>query len=76
MPLEDAPEQPRVAYKDIPVSGDENLRVKVDPTSGRLLYLAVAPSTGEVLREYTPDEALGRIRRCREVVGLAIDTKS
>lgn len=71
---EHAPERRRCASEDILVGGNERLRIEVEPASGRLVYLAVDVSTGQVLREYAPDEALGLIRRVREVAGLAVDT--
>lgn len=56
-------------------SGDGlHLRIEIDE-SGGFVYLAVDSETGEVVRQYPPEEVLERLKPFQEPVGLTVDRK-
>ncbi len=56
-------------------SHNVKLHVRFDAPSARYVYLTVDSSSGEVERQYPPQEALRRIARMRQIAGLALDKK-
>lgn len=56
---------------------DDNVRLSIsfEKSIGRFIYRGVDPETGEVVREYPPEEVIERIAAIREVVGVAYDAK-
>jgi flagellar protein FlaG len=56
---------------------NENIRLKieVDKETGDFIYLGIDSETGEVVKQYPPDEIVRRVKHYRDVAGLAVDTK-
>ena len=56
---------------------DENLRLSIsyEKSIGRFVYRGVDRQTGEVVREYPPEEVIERIAHLREIAGIAIDRR-
>ncbi len=57
------------------VSSELKLRVRFDEPAGRFVYMGVNVESGEVERQYPPEEALRMIARIREIAGLTLDEK-
>lgn len=56
--------------------GDEvvtSLQISQDDETGRFVYKTVDVETGEVIRQFPPEEVLNFITRFREAAGLLID---
>lgn len=55
----------------------DNVRLSIsfEKSIGRFIYRGIDPETGEVVREYPPEEVIERIAAIREVVGVAYDAK-
>ncbi|HZD26738.1 MAG TPA: flagellar protein FlaG [Alphaproteobacteria bacterium] len=51
------------------------LTIDFDKASSRFIYRSVDPRTGEVVKEYPPEEVVARIAALREIAGLAVDRK-
>jgi flagellar protein FlaG len=49
------------------------LSISYDEPSGRFIYKELDPETGEVVREYPPQEVLERIARIRQMTGVSLD---
>jgi uncharacterized FlaG/YvyC family protein len=58
---------------EIQVNEQLKLRVQLDEPTGRFVYLGVDPQSGEVKRQFPPEEALRAIARLRDIAGLAVD---
>lgn len=56
---------------------EDNVRLSIsfEKSIGRFIYRGIDPETGEVVREYPPEEVIERIAAIREVVGVAYDAK-
>ena len=57
------------------VSSQLKLRVRFDEPTGRFVYMGVNAESGEVERQYPPEEALRMIARMHEIAGLTFDEK-
>lgn len=55
------------------VGAELKLRVRFDEPTGRFVYMGVNAKSGEVERQYPPDQALRMIARMREIVGQKLD---
>lgn len=55
----------------------DNVRLSIsfEKSIGRFIYRGIDSETGEVVREYPPEEVIERIAAIREVVGVAYDAK-
>ncbi len=51
------------------------LSISYDEPTGRFIYKELDPDTGEVVREYPPQEILKRIAKVRELTGVSVDRK-
>lgn len=60
---------------EVQVDAHLKLRVRLDEPSGRYVYQSVDPVSGEVKRQYPPEEALRAIARLHDIAGLAVDKK-
>lgn len=56
---------------------EDNVRLSIsfEKSIGRFIYRGIDPETGEVVREYPPEEVIERMAAIREVVGVAYDAK-
>lgn len=56
---------------------EDNVRLSIsfEKSIGRFIYRGIDSETGEVVREYPPEEVIERIAAIREVVGVAFDAK-
>jgi len=56
---------------------DHNLRLSIsfNKDVGRFIYRGIDRETGEVVREYPPEEVVERIATIREMAGIAFDRK-
>ena len=56
-------------------NGGDNLRLSIDfdEQANRFIYRGLDPSTGEVVREYPPEELRASLGRLREIAGLSVD---
>ncbi len=52
---------------------DAKLSISYDEASGRFIYKELDPETGEVVREYPPQEVLERIAKVRQMRGVSLD---
>lgn len=52
---------------------DRAIRVSRDEESGRFVYKSVDIASGEVVRQFPPEEMLRLVRAVREVAGLILD---
>jgi uncharacterized FlaG/YvyC family protein len=57
------------------VSSELKLRVRFDEPTGRFVYMGVNVESGEIERQYPPEEALRMIARMHEIAGLTLDEK-
>lgn len=57
------------------VNAELKLRVRFDEPTGRFVYMGVNAESGEVERQYPPEEALRMIARMHEIAGLTFDEK-
>jgi hypothetical protein len=55
------------------VGAELKLRVRFDEPAGRFVYMGVNTESGEIERQYPPDEALRMIARMHETVGQKLD---
>ncbi len=69
-------EQLRAAAEDVAQGDGVRLSISYDEGTGRFIYRGLDPSTGEVVRQYPPDELLERAARLRELRGVAIDREA
>lgn len=55
----------------------ENLRLSIsfDKEAGRFVYRGVDRETGEVVRQYPPEEIIDQIAAIREFAGVIVDRK-
>jgi uncharacterized FlaG/YvyC family protein len=51
------------------------LKIEVDKETGDFVYLGIDSETGEVVKQYPPEEIVRRVRHYRDVAGLTVDTK-
>ena len=68
----------RVLEDFVPGGGDDeevvtSLKISQDEASGRFVYKTVDDKTGEVVRQFPPEEILNFISRFREAAGLLVD---
>lgn len=63
------------AVAEVQVDAHLKLRVRLDEPSGRYVYQSVDPESGEVMRQFPPDEALRAIARLHNIAGLTVDKK-
>lgn len=49
------------------------LSISYDDSSGLFIYRGLDPESGEVVREYPPEEVLRRMRHLRDLRGLSLD---
>jgi len=49
------------------------IRVSRDEESGRFVYRSVDIASGEVIRQFPPEEILRLVRAVREAAGLVLD---
>ena len=56
-------------------SDDLRLSISFEKSIGRFVYRGVDRETGEVVREYPPEEVIERIAHLREIAGIAVDRK-
>lgn len=61
------------AQRDIQITPELKLRIRFDKASERFVYLAVNAESGEIERQYPPDQALRLIARMRAIAGLTLD---
>ena len=54
---------------------DLRLSISFEKSIGRFVYRGVDRQTGEVVREYPPEEVIERIAHLREIAGIAVDRK-
>ena len=54
---------------------DLRLSISFEKSIGRFVYRGVDRETGEVVREYPPEEVIERIAHLREIAGIAVDRK-
>lgn len=52
------------------------LSIAQDEATGRFVYRVIDINTGEVLRQYPPDEILRIVARIREAEGLVLDSEA
>jgi len=52
---------------------DRSIRVSRDEESGRFVYKSVDTLSGEVIRQFPPEEILRLVRAVREAAGLVFD---
>ena len=61
----------------VPGGGDEDvvtsMQISQDDETGRFVYKSVDVETGEVVRQFPPEEMLNFISRFREAAGLLVD---
>ena len=57
------------------VADDLRLSISFEKSIGRFVYRGVDRETGEVVREYPPEEVIERIAHLREIAGIAVDRK-
>jgi len=55
------------------VSAALKLRVRFDEATGRFVYMGINAESGEIERQYPPDQALRMIARMHEIVGRKLD---
>ena len=55
---------------------NSRLRVELDEGSGRFIYKSVDAETGEVIRQYPPEQVLRRLAFYRELQGLTVNEKA
>jgi flagellar protein FlaG len=51
------------------------LSISFNQEIGRFIYRGIDPESGEVVREYPPEEVVERIAAIREMAGIAFDRK-
>ena len=51
------------------------LSIRYDEPTGRFVYRELDPETGEVLREFPPEEVLERLARLKSLAGAHLDSK-
>ena len=56
-------------------SDDLRLSISFEKSIGRFVYRGVDRQTGEVVREYPPEEVIKRIAHLREIAGITIDRR-
>ena len=63
--------------KDVIGDRSENRRLRVfkDDDSGRFVYQSVNSRTGEVVRQFPPEEILKLVARLRDVAGIVVDDR-
>lgn len=49
------------------------LSIRYDEATGRFIYRELDPATGEVLREFPPEEVLERLARLKKLAGASLD---
>lgn len=54
-------------------TGEGELEILLDEEADRFIYQSVDPETGEVLRQFPPEEILQLVRAIRDMEGLVID---
>ena len=54
---------------------DLRLSISFEQSIGRFVYRGVNRETGEVVREYPPEEVIKRIAHLREIAGITIDRR-
>ena len=54
---------------------DLRLSISFEKSIGRFVYRGVDRETGEVVREYPPEEVIERIAHLREIAGITIDRR-
>jgi hypothetical protein len=52
------------------------LSIRYDEPTGRFVYRELDPQTGEVLREFPPEEVLERLARLKSFAGANLDRKA
>ncbi len=52
---------------------NSRLRVELDEGSGRFIYKSVDAETGEVIRQYPPEQVLERLAFYRQLQGLTVN---
>jgi uncharacterized FlaG/YvyC family protein len=52
------------------------LSIRYDDRIGRFVYRELNPATGEVLREFPPEEVLDRLARLKSFAGASVDRKA
>jgi uncharacterized FlaG/YvyC family protein len=52
---------------------DSKLSISYDEPTGRFIYKSLDRNTGEVLREFPPQEILERLARVRHLTGVSVD---
>lgn len=58
---------------DFGSQAETSLQISQDEETGRFVYRSVDVETGEVVRQFPPEEVLNFITRFREAAGLLID---
>ena len=53
-----------------------DLRISYNEKADRFIYKGINPETGEVIREYPPEEVIKRIVTLKKIAGLIVDTTS
>ena len=66
-------EQLREAAEDVATRDGVRLSISYDEPAGRFVCQGLDPDTGEVVRQYPPEELLNRAARLREIRGVAVD---
>ena len=56
-------------------SEDRRLRVFKDDDSGRFVYQSVNSRTGEIVRQFPPEEILKLVAQLRDVAGIVLDDR-
>lgn len=65
----------RIAREAFP-DAQGKLSIRYDEGSGRFVYREIDPATGEVLREFPPEEVLERLARMKSLAGASFDWKA
>ena len=52
------------------------LSIRYDEPTGRFIYRELDPQTGEVLKEFPPQEVLDRLARMKALAGATVDRRA
>ncbi len=66
---------PKEMSLEFEVNSELKLQVRFDEPTGRFVYMGVNVESGEIERQYPPEEALRMISRMHEIAGLTFDEK-
>ncbi len=62
----------RALYDDFPSGA--SLDIEVNDDADVVIYKAIDPDTGEVLKQFRPEEVVDRLERLSKAKGLAVDS--